>query len=141
MIVVDASIWVSYLVRQDVHHALSQSWLTTILKKQIPIAAPIILLSEIGGAISRRLGHADLGNKAINQLLAVPTLRLVAVEHSLGIQASRIAANYQLRGADALYVTVAQQLNIPLISWDNEHLTRTSGLITTYTPATHPLRD
>jgi predicted nucleic acid-binding protein len=139
MIVIDASIWVSYLVRQDVHHDVSQSWLTNVLNKQIPIVSPIILLSEIGGAVSRRLGEADLGNKAISQLLTVPTLRLVAVDHSLGIQASRIAANYQLRGADALYVTVAQQLNIPLVSWDNEHLTRTSGLITTYTPATHPL--
>ncbi len=59
----------------------------------------------------------------------------VSLDHSLGIQASKIAANHQLRGADALYVAVAAQLNIPLVSWDKEHLSRASNLITTYTPA------
>ena len=140
MIVIDASVWVSFLVQQDIHHDATHLWLTTILTKQTPIVAPIILLSEIGGAVSRRLGDANLGNKAINQLLAIPLLRLVTFDQSLGIQASRIAANHQLRGADALYIAVAHQLNIPLVSWDNEQLNRASDLIATYTPANHPLK-
>jgi len=135
MIVVDASVWVSFLVRQDVNYAVTQPWLTKVLTTCVPIVAPILLLSEVGGAISRRLGRADIGNNVIHQLLSIPTLRLVSIDHALGIQTGRIAANYRLRGADALYVAVAAQLNVPLVSWDKEQVTRAPDLITAYTPA------
>ncbi|MCP5099073.1 MAG: type II toxin-antitoxin system VapC family toxin [Chloroflexi bacterium] len=134
MIVIDASVWVSFLVQQDANHKATQPWLTKTITNKAAIAAPIVLLAEVGGAISRRLGKADIGERTINQLLAIPSLRLVSIGHALGIQAAQIAANHQLRGADALYVAVASQLNIPLVSWDKEHLQRVSGLITTYTP-------
>jgi predicted nucleic acid-binding protein len=134
MIVIDASVWLSFLIRQDVHHAATQPWLAEKLLKGEPIAAPILLLSEVGGAMSRCLGRADMGNNVINQLLAIPTLHLVNVTHPLGIQASRIAADYQLRGADALYVAVAAELKVSLVSWDQEQLSRVTGLITAYMP-------
>ena len=135
MIVIDASVWISYLVQQDVNHAATKPWLTKILTDKVPVVAPILLLPEVGGAVSRRLGRADIGERAVNQLLAIPTLRLVSMRRSTGIQTARIAANHRLRGADSLYVAVAAQLNVPLVSWDKEHLTRVSDLITAYTPA------
>jgi len=33
---------------------------------------------------------------------------------------------------------LAQQLNIPLVSWDKEQLRKASNLLTTYTPDTYP---
>lgn len=138
MIVVDASVWVSFLVQQDTNHIPTHAWLTKILLDRVPIVAPILLLSEVGGALARRSNNSSIGDKTITQLLAIPTLRLVVVDHALGIQASRIAAKHRLRGADATYVAVAAQLNIPLISWDQEHIKRTTGLITAYTPLNTP---
>ena len=135
MIVIDASVWMSFLVQQDANHAATHPWLAKILTTKAPMAAPIFLLSEIGGAVSRRLGRADMGDKAISRLLSIPTLHLVSIDHSLGIQSGRIAAKQRLRGADALYVTVAAQLNVPLVTWDSEQINRVSGLITAYTPA------
>ncbi len=140
MIVIDASVWVSFFVKQDVNHAGTQPWLTKILTNQVAIAAPILLLAEISGAMSWRLGRADLGKRIINHLLAIPSLRLVSTGHALGIQAARIAARHQLRGANALYVAVADQLSIPLVSWDKEQIQRVAGLITTYTPEQAKLR-
>ena len=67
-------------------------------------------------------------------ILAIPNLRLVRLDHALGIMTSRMAADHQLRGADAFYVAVAAQLNIPLVSWDREQLQRASALITTTMP-------
>jgi predicted nucleic acid-binding protein len=135
MIVVDASVWLSFLLEQDVNHSVTQPWFIDVLVSKLPIAAPILLLAEVGGAVSRRLGDAEMGEKAINRLLSIPTLRLVDVDHALGIQTGRIAANYRLRGADACYVAVAAQLNVPLVSWDQEQLDRVAGLIAAYTPA------
>ncbi len=134
MIVTDASVWLSFLLQQDVHHAVTRSWLTDVLLQKRPMAAPILLLAEVGGAVSRRFGSVEMGEKAINHLLAVPTLRLVAIDHAFAIQTSRIAAWHRLRGADACYVAVAARLNAPLISWDQEHIERTIGLITALTP-------
>jgi predicted nucleic acid-binding protein len=48
-----------------------------------------------------------------------------------------VAINLQLRAGDAIYVALARQLNIPLISWDKEQLQKASTIITTYTPDTY----
>lgn len=135
MIVIDASVWLSFLLQQDAHHAVTQPWLVERLTQKESLAAPILLLAEVGGAVSRRLGDPALGERAIDRLLSIPTLRLVSIDHALGIEMSRLAAQYRLRGADACYVAVAAQLKVPLVSWDQEHLDRAAGLITVYTPA------
>jgi predicted nucleic acid-binding protein len=134
MIVIDASVWVSLLLRQDVNYADTHNWMTKVFSSRIPIAAPLLLLAEVGGAIARRLSQPVMGERAIKRLAAIPTLRLVSIDHSLGIQAGNIAARYQLRGADAVYVTVAANLNVPLISWDNQQINRAVGLVNAFTP-------
>jgi predicted nucleic acid-binding protein len=48
--------------------------------------------------------------------------------------AADLAANQRLRGADAMYVAIAQGLKIPLVSWDQEQVARASGAITAYMP-------
>jgi predicted nucleic acid-binding protein len=35
-------------------------------------------------------------------------------------------------------VVVAQQLNIPLVSWDKEQLRKASSILTTYAPDRYP---
>lgn len=51
------------------------------------------------------------------------------------------ATDLQLRAGDAIYVALAHQLNIPLISWDKEQLQKASTLITTYTPENYVFPD
>ncbi len=134
MIVTDASVWVSHLIAQEVHHAISRRWLTAVVHSNTVIAAPALLLAEVGGAIARRTGDADLGHQAVNHILSTPNLRLVYTDSSLGMLAADLAADWRLRGADAMYVAVAQRLKIPLVSWDQEQLARAAGAITAYMP-------
>jgi len=134
MIVTDASVWVSHLIAQEVHHAVSRRWLTTIVQSNTSIAAPALLLAEVGGAIARRTADAGLGHQAISHILSTPNLRLVYTDSELGILAADLAADQRLRGADAMYVAVAQRLGIPLISWDQEQVTRASGVVMAYMP-------
>jgi predicted nucleic acid-binding protein len=140
MIVVDASVWVSLFVANDSHHSASRSWLAGAVKARELIVAPISLLAEVSGAIARRTGQPELGRKAVEHMMHLPALRLVAVDNRLGRLAASTAADCQLRGADALYVAVAQRLNSPLITWDKEQLTRAAALVVTYTPD-HALSD
>jgi predicted nucleic acid-binding protein len=133
VIVVDASVWLSYLVESGAHHAISRRWLSQILAEGESIVAPVLLLAESGGAIAQQTGDPELCQKTIDRLLAIPNLRLVSLDHSLGIQAARVAAAQRLRGADASYVAVAAALEVPLVSWDKEQLER-AGIVTAIRP-------
>ena len=134
MVVVDASVWASRLVPQDVHHEASRRWFETFATDGGRLVAPVLLLPEIAGAISRRTGVPDLARQAVQQLQRMRTLRLVALDRRLGQAASRLAADLRLRGADATYVAIADQLKIPLLTWDNEHVEKAGKRITVRLP-------
>jgi predicted nucleic acid-binding protein len=132
--VVDASVFVSFLVPQDILHEPSRTWFRRRLTDGAPLIAPIILLTEVGGAIAWRTNLPELGHRAVAQLQRLSVLRLVPIDHRLGLSATDLAINLRLRGADAIYVSVAAQLGIPLVSWDKEHLDRAGAHITVQTP-------
>lgn len=135
MIVPDASVWVSHLTPQEVYHATSRRWFREVINAGRIIAAPALLLAEVAGAIARRTGDTELGDKAVAHILSTPNLRLVYTDRELSLLAARLATQHLLRGADALYVAVAYRLEIPLVSWDQEQLARAPDQVTAYTPA------
>jgi predicted nucleic acid-binding protein len=135
MIVTDASVWVSHLTSQEINHTISRRWLAQIINNKISIVAPGLLLSEVGGAIARRTSDPKIGRQAVNHILATPNIRLVYSDPALSLLAAKLATGRRLRGADSIYVAVAYQLNIPLVSWDMEHINRVVGIISSYTPA------
>jgi predicted nucleic acid-binding protein len=55
--------------------------------------------------------------------------------YPLADQALPLAAQHRLRGADAVYAAVALAYTTTLISLDNEHLNRLSGIVSVLTPA------
>jgi predicted nucleic acid-binding protein len=132
--VVDASVWVSRLVSADVHHSISQKWLEAFVAGGGQCVAPVLLLAEVAGAISRRTTEPRLGQAALKLLLRMPALRIVNVERRLGMSAAQLAADLGLRGADAVYVALAQQLKVPLITWDQEQIDQTSSVIAARQP-------
>ena len=136
MRVVDASVWVSLFVPQDVHHGASRRWLHQYTTDGGVLVEPALLLVEVAGAIARRTGQPALGRRALAQILAFPTVRLLSLDQQLGQAATQMAADYRLRGADAVYVALADQLAIPLVTWDVEQITRGQKGIQVGTPGT-----
>ncbi len=134
MMVVDASVWVSYLLPQDSHHTASESWFDGYIKGGGKVAAPTILLAELAGAVARRTGDIALARQIITAIINLPELNLVAIDHSLSLAAAQIAADLKLRGADSFYIALAQALQIPLVTWDQEQLTRPNKIIQIQTP-------
>jgi predicted nucleic acid-binding protein len=132
--VIDASVWVSGLLVQDVHHAYSRRWLDHYLASGRPIVEPTLLLPEVAGAVARLTGIPTLGQRAIRQLLLVRVLDLVPIDRSLGLASARLAASLGLRGSDAVYVATAQRLNAPLVTWDSEQRTRSADVIVAQSP-------
>lgn len=132
--VVDASVWVSSLVRQDLHHQASREWIRQQLSSGTSFAIPTLALAEIAGAVARRRSSPALGHLAIESVTRTVGLRLISCDRSVGEEAARIAADYRLRGADATYAAVARLLGLPLYTWDQELLQRAAPLVLVRTP-------
>ncbi len=59
----------------------------------------------------------------------------VAVDSTLGHQAALLAAEYRLRGADAVYVALAAARSQPLITLDQEMVQRGPAAVLRLTPS------
>lgn len=136
-VVVDASVWVSRLIPSDVNYDASHLWMEQYIITKKLMVSPAILLVEVAAAISRQTGNSALAKDAVIRLSNLNLMRIVPLDNKLIHLSVNITANLQLRAADAIYVAVANQLNIPLISWDKEQLRKASSLIATYTPETY----
>jgi len=132
--VVDASVWVSRFVSDDVHHEPSRLWLARLVEEGTAITAPALLLPEVTGAIARRVGRPELATHALSLLQRLPNMRFVPIEADLAQLAGQFAADLGLRGADAVYVSLAYQLGVPLATWDREQLERSPTSINVLTP-------
>ncbi len=133
-VVVDASVWVSRLVAGDVHHGRCQAWGQTQSEQGGLLIAPVLVLAEIAGAISRRTGQPELAEAAVAQVQRLPGLRLVPLDANLAKLAAGLAGRHSLRGADAVYVAAAQRLQVPLVTLDDEQLRRGRAVVTTLEP-------
>ena len=131
-VVIDASVWVSRQSARDPHHEPTVDWFqhqTGALQ-----IAPILMLAEVAGALSRITGMPRIGHDSVQHLLRLPTLRLVPLDAPLGERAVLVAAELGLRGADAVYVAVAERLGLPLVTWDDDQRRRASRLISVRRP-------
>ena len=66
MYVVDARVWGSRFVLNDVHHEPSYSWLEGTVIRGESFVAPALLIAEVAGALSRRTGQPELAAQAVD---------------------------------------------------------------------------
>lgn len=137
--VVDATVWISALIKSDVNHLPSEIWRQSWLRNPSRIVLPIIALAEVGGAISRRIGSPFVADRLVASLSSDPKIEIRDLDRNLGQQAARVASRYRLRGADAVYVALATDLGLPLVTWDQEILDRASDIIDLRTPNQMPI--
>ena len=129
-VVVDASVWVSRLVAEDVFHETVKQWMVEQREQNVEFVSPFLLLAEIGGAISRRIGIPALGLDAIQQVEKLPGVRLVEMDNALLQDAARLAAELGLRGADATYAAVAVRLKLPFVTLDADQKAKAKVKVT-----------
>jgi predicted nucleic acid-binding protein len=132
--VVDASVVVSRLVSHDTHHEVSRDWLARHVAEGGLIVAPALLLPEVAGAVARRTGEPRLALDALHAVQRLPGLRLVPIDEALALEAARLAARFRIRGADAVYVAVASDLRLPLVTWDGEQRDRAERVVQVLAP-------
>ena len=135
MYTVDASVWVNAFDQREPGHAASRQLLDLVRQRSLPIVVPSLVLAEVAGAISRTRQN-PAGAQAFAQALShLPGVRLQPLNAAMANRSLLLAAQYGLRGADAVYAAVAAEAGCRLVTLDNEQLTRVAGVVATATPA------
>jgi len=135
LMIVDASVWVAVFRANDAHHANSVAFLEAAIGAQDSLDVPNLVLAEIAGVFSRQTGEARLASRTVRAVLSLPRLECHELNDSLAEHAAELAARCRLRGADAVYVALAESLRSPLITLDNEILERSARVVSSATPA------
>src|SRR5438105_2773841 len=113
-VIIDASAWVSRVLANDINHASALAWINRHLAGGGSLVAPVLLVTETASAVARVTGLPRRGHLAASHLYAMPEMSLVPIDQALVDEATDLAANLKLRGADSYYVAVAKRLALPL---------------------------
>jgi predicted nucleic acid-binding protein len=131
----DTSVYVRAADPNDPDQAMCQALIDTLDDQAVPIIVPRLLLAEVAGAVRRVTRDPIRARLAIETLSSMPHIQLITLDDALIGAAAEIAADYALRGADAVYVAVARRHNCTLVSLDREQRERAAAIVTARTPA------
>jgi len=132
--VIDASVWVAAFLAHDAHHRDAAVLLRRLVEEGITVTTPLLALSEVAGAIARQTDDSKLAEKIAVFLHAQAWIQFVPLTDDLATAAATSAAQQRLRGADAVYVALAAQRTLTLVTLDREMLERTKESVTSVTP-------
>jgi predicted nucleic acid-binding protein len=132
---VDASVFINAFNPYELGHEDSQRFLARLQEQATPIIVPTLLLPEVAAAVGRGRGDSDLARRFADALSRLPHLILVPLDETLAHQAVDVAAEYRLRGSDAVYTAVALRFGSAIVTLDNEQRSRVAAALTTFRPA------
>ena len=131
---IDASVFVAAARYQEARHSVSRRFLRQAQSQGLAVFCPTLVFPECAAAIVRPTGNVALGTELVALIADFPGLRLVNLDIPLAHQAVQVATHHRLRGADSIYVAVAEAANATLITWDDEMLERGAVVVATQTP-------
>ena len=134
MAVLDASVLVALFHIDELYHAATVRWFDWAAANNEPLNAPVIVLSEVAAALSRGKNEPSRADDVVQLLRRNEAVRLVPISQPLAEQAAYIAISCRIRGCDAIYVALAQQLDQPLITFDEQQFSRSRDIIRVQKP-------
>jgi predicted nucleic acid-binding protein len=132
---IDASVIVSAAHAPDVNHTDSFEFLRRIRLQNEGVFCPTLVLTECAAAIARQTNLPDQAQRVLSHIEAFPNMSLISLDLDLARRAAQIAISQRLRGADAVYVAVAESFEATLITWDSEMVSRSAPVASALTPA------
>jgi predicted nucleic acid-binding protein len=95
---------------------------------------PTLLLAELAASISRVRRDPIRARVTVAALQALPFITFIDLDRALGQTAAEIAADRAVKGADAVYIAVAQIHRCVLVTLDQEQARRAAPIVTVMTP-------
>jgi len=137
--VVDASIVVAALNKQEADHPVSLAWWLAAVRAGGTLHAPAIVLPEATAGTLKYLRDRARAPDTVARWLATSGVTMWPVSSQLATRAAQIVTAYGVRGCDAVYLALAEQLGEPLVTLDRRQLERGAAVVNTIGP-THDTR-
>lgn len=134
MTVIDASVYIALVNEDEPGFVASWRWLQVVQSNGERLAAPVIMMAEVAAAISRGRNDVVHARKIIRRLQRSRLIEFWPVSFELAERSAEIAADHHIRGCDAVYVALAEQLGTDLISLDQQQVARGTAVIPTRQP-------
>lgn len=132
---IDASVFLNAFNPFEEGYQDSRRLLALLQEQAAPIIVPTLLLPEVAAAIARGRDDAELARRFAATLKRLPHLLWVPLDETLAQQAAEVAAQYRLRGSDAVYAAVALRFGSTLVSLDRQQRERVARVIPAQEPA------
>lgn len=134
MFCVDASVMVSAARGGERHSAASAHFLSRVKAENLKVFLPELAVPEIASGLMRATKNAPFVRAFTGGVRNVPNFSFVALDSNLSNLAVTVIAETGLRGADAVYVALALDYGLTLITLDNEQLKKGQKLVAVRTP-------
>ncbi|MCH8744341.1 MAG: type II toxin-antitoxin system VapC family toxin [Chloroflexi bacterium] len=127
---IDSSIIVSYLVESDSRHQMALSYFSGLENGDYSFHAPMLVPVEVAGVLGRReplpnrLAILLRWQQTISDWEEAGKITLYPLNRDRMNNAVNITQQNRLRGADSIVAGLAQELDMPLKTFDQEILQR-----------------
>ena len=134
MIVIDTSAWISATLPGDQHFPNTQPWLAHIRSSRTRFYVPAHFPAEVSGVLSRVRTEDRLLREAVEQIESSEQFVINPISIRQGLFAAEIARSARVRGSDAIFIALANELDVPMITWDRQQRERGVIFCRTMTP-------
>jgi predicted nucleic acid-binding protein len=138
---IDASVHLNALNPAEEGSAASQRFLAAVHQPPSGAASPphtvfspTLLMVEIAASVARVLDDAERGVQLAWAVRELPSQTWIDLDAPLTEAAAEVAAGRRLRGADAVYATVAQRSGSHLVTLDRQQIDRLPPRVLTCRP-------
>jgi predicted nucleic acid-binding protein len=125
-IVVDSSVFVAHFWMHDLHHSRAQPYLTGLENGDFVFHIPTPAVVEMCAVLKKRVstGVALAARRRLQERAEKGLVMFHALDNQRATESADAALNYGLDGADAVFVGLAEELGISVITFDIKSLAR-----------------
>lgn len=123
---IDSSVIVSYLVESETFHQMALSYINGLESGDYTFHTPMLVPIEVTAAISRRnplpnrVAILARWQQTMTDWELTGKVVLYPMDRSRMNSAAKIAEQHRLRGADSVITGLAEELDMPLKTFDEE---------------------
>lgn len=121
-VVIDSCVLVS-MFSKDIFHHEAEKVLEAIIEGKVKPIVSTLALPEVTGAIKRVTKNEDIAKKVKDEIMSWIDSGLLSVEE-LTKERMRLSSNaaidFNLKGADAVHVSLAKELKVKFLTFDEE---------------------
>ena len=126
---IDASVFVNAFNPPEAGHSASLALLTAIHDAGDPVILPSLALVEIASAMARASDDAAGAVAFGAAIVSLAHVTVVPLTAAGAQQVAELAALHRLRGADAVYASVARRYGTTLVTRDEQQRARAAAVV------------